>query len=603
MIWVPLIINVFIAAVLGAGTNYLAIKGLFRPHRKTLFWQGVIPKRIDALAASIGNLVERDLLTDNVVRDILLSDDAKTFFETLVVDGLVDGLQRDERTLKELLVQWADLPPDVLEEKVPPWVEERIVRFLHREETAQAVTKWLDAHIHQWWNSPVRGVTESEYYMPIRYGLREVIRSGIETGVLRQQLMAVVKRYLEEYESSPVPLRQIIPAHLQKTARRLILAEGPVLADQLVAYVQSPEVKRRLEAGIEDVINSFGWLAQTVAHYYNERHDLAGRAVATIVEFLEDPANQKQLANKLLEYMDMLLSRSVGDVIRFVGRDNLVEASQWVVDKMVSMQSADALMDSLDRFLRSEGERTWKDLFSSLKAYDNGATPRDGGPGDGGAVHPAPIDPSEEALAHEPLSNHHPAEPAPYAPEPAHHAEEPGPSGEPGPSEELAQHTGEPGRQTEAPFRPAGEPVPMAGPGVQPPGAPAKMLHAAVRGAVRSQAVERLVHTAVNQGWEHVLSLKPAHYARNIRVNDLKQLKRHLVQLYERLVTSHAVDAVKQLPIGAHVTQHLLSLDLEEVEKLIVRVLGRELAVITWMGGVIGAVVGVGMFFIQRWFF
>lgn len=202
MIWVTLVVQAFLGALLGAGTNWLAIKGLFWPHRKLRFigWQGVIPKRMDALAASIGNLVERDLLTDSVVKDTLLSDDAKAFFQTLLVDGLVEGLQEDERTVKELLAQWADLPPEVLEEKVPPWAVERIVRFLHREETAQVVARWLDAHIHQWWNSPVGGITASEYYLPIRYGLREVIRSGIETGLIRQQLMAAVKGFLEEHE-------------------------------------------------------------------------------------------------------------------------------------------------------------------------------------------------------------------------------------------------------------------------------------------------------------------------------------------------------------------------------------------------------------------
>lgn len=585
VIWVPLIVNVVLAAVLGAGTNYLAIKGLFRPHRKIRFfpWQGVIPKRMDQLAASIGSLVERDLLTDDVVKNILLSDDAKAFFETLVVDGLVEGLQRDERTLKELLAQWIDLPPETLEEKVPPWVEERVVRFLHREDTAQAVTQWLDAHIHQWWNSPVRGITESEYYSQIRYGLRDVIRSGIETGVLRQQLMGVVNRYLEEYESSSVPLREVIPTHLQKTARRLILAEGPVLADQLVAYVQSPEVKQRLEAGIEDVINSFGWFGQMVAHYYNERHDLAGRAVTTIIDFLQDPANQKQLAHKLLDYMDMLLARPVGDIIRFVGRENLVEASQWALDKIVSMRSADALMDNLDRFLRSEGDRTWRDIFSSLGRYDNGAA---NGEADGETAAYAP----DGRIGHEPPGNHRSGEPAQNA-------------------GEQALHTGELGHTAGDPAPAPGDPALQALAGTRSPGAPvrsseapAKTLHAAVRGAIRSEAVERLVHTAVTKGWHHILSVQPAHYARNVRVNDLSQLKRHLVQLYERLVTTHAVDAVKQLPIGSHVTNHLLSLDLMEVEGLIVRVLGRELAAITWMGALIGAVVGAAMFFIQRVF-
>src|SRR5690606_19726164 len=129
-----------------------------------------------------------------------------------------------------------------------------------------------------------------------------------------------------------------------------------------------------------------------------------GQAVAAIIGFLKDPANQRQLANKLLDYMDMLLSRSVGDVIAFIGRENLEEASQWAVDNMVSMRSADALMDSLDRFLRSDGDRTWRELFLSLRHHDNGAPPD--GAAEERAADGVPVEAAPGAPDAAPLANH-----------------------------------------------------------------------------------------------------------------------------------------------------------------------------------------------------
>ena len=56
-----------VGAFIGWGTNWLALKMLFRPVRPVRIgpWsiQGVIPKRQDALASNLGDMVERELVS------------------------------------------------------------------------------------------------------------------------------------------------------------------------------------------------------------------------------------------------------------------------------------------------------------------------------------------------------------------------------------------------------------------------------------------------------------------------------------------------------------------------------------------------------------
>lgn len=78
---IPWVAPPIVGAIIGYGTNRLAIRMLFRPHRPKhiLGWQvpftpGLIPKKRDELALSIGKSVAEELLTPEAIRTQLNSD-------------------------------------------------------------------------------------------------------------------------------------------------------------------------------------------------------------------------------------------------------------------------------------------------------------------------------------------------------------------------------------------------------------------------------------------------------------------------------------------------------------------------------------------------
>ena len=90
MIAVPLV-----GAVIGYITNWVAVKMLFYPHyekriggRRVPFTPGVIPRGRGRLANAVGHVVETQLLTPEVMGNVLLSEDTCTMLRQAVVDWM-----------------------------------------------------------------------------------------------------------------------------------------------------------------------------------------------------------------------------------------------------------------------------------------------------------------------------------------------------------------------------------------------------------------------------------------------------------------------------------------------------------------------------------
>lgn len=94
-----------VGAIIGYGTNWLAIKMLFRPLKPIKIGNftlpltpGIIPKRKDKLAKAMGNSVGNHLFTTEDMAQMLLSEEV----ENTIVNGILVHLDT-ENTVKDLL--------------------------------------------------------------------------------------------------------------------------------------------------------------------------------------------------------------------------------------------------------------------------------------------------------------------------------------------------------------------------------------------------------------------------------------------------------------------------------------------------------------------
>jgi len=111
MIELKYIIDPLMGTVIGFGTNFIAVKMLFRPYKEIKigklrmpFTPGVIPKRKGDIAKALGDTISKELFTNNDIKTILLSDEMKD----RISSGIISNLREDDKTVKDVILENMD---------------------------------------------------------------------------------------------------------------------------------------------------------------------------------------------------------------------------------------------------------------------------------------------------------------------------------------------------------------------------------------------------------------------------------------------------------------------------------------------------------------
>ena len=149
--WFELLLIVFVATIHGYGAAWLAVRMLFRPHNPvkifglTVWPQGMIPRHRERLAQTIGNAVGNELVSQETVVHALF----ETGFFRRKVEGFV-GAYTDE-LLDKTYATFLDAVPRQVRAPILDAlsalqlkIAEHIAGVLRSEETAEAVTRFID---------------------------------------------------------------------------------------------------------------------------------------------------------------------------------------------------------------------------------------------------------------------------------------------------------------------------------------------------------------------------------------------------------------------------------------------------------------------------
>ena len=108
---VSILFSILMGALIGYGTNTLAVEMLFRPFTakyigkwRLPFTPGLIPKEQGRIAESLGELIERELFSPKVVSEALDTPEAKATIAAWL-DQLFDTAAASDKTPRELLIQ------------------------------------------------------------------------------------------------------------------------------------------------------------------------------------------------------------------------------------------------------------------------------------------------------------------------------------------------------------------------------------------------------------------------------------------------------------------------------------------------------------------
>lgn len=276
--WI-LLVNIGIGSIIGGVTNELAIRMLFKPVRpwyigrwKVPFTPGLIPRRRDDIAIQMGRLVEEHLLTTEGVKRALNQSGLEN---TLVgwMNTLAQDWMTDERSLRQALLP---LAPQLFKEDGG-------------------------------WSEGVRGPIEAKW-------------------------RAFVDQLVEQHEETK--LRDLLP---ESGRQRLDVALGSVsdmLLKRFREYLHSPEGQQTLQNMVRGMLGGGGGMFGGLVGMFLGDDKILGKIIPYLDELLQSRDLSERVHHFLHKEADKLLDKNVGEVVEWIGRDQIDDWARMLFAKL-----------------------------------------------------------------------------------------------------------------------------------------------------------------------------------------------------------------------------------------------------------------------------
>ena len=157
-IWLSLFISALLGGFIGWITNWLAIKALFHPKKQVnlLFFtfQGLLPKRQEALAQNLGKIVEGELINiEELIRKVEPTD-----LDPIIEEQMKQNRSETEEKVKNYIKSYLDRIPfvkisanslvksvmDLLEREISSAIKKQIPGLL--DKAAEKAAKKISVH-------------------------------------------------------------------------------------------------------------------------------------------------------------------------------------------------------------------------------------------------------------------------------------------------------------------------------------------------------------------------------------------------------------------------------------------------------------------------
>ncbi len=367
----PWVLPPLIGAAIGYITNAIAITMLFRPHKEKRFLSvripmtpGIIPKQRYELSISVGNMVSRELLTEDAVRKQIRS---KSF---------LNSVEKSLGTFLDLLIDTplSDLKKKIIKSKLKintagdldeSFLPELLGNFIDSSGLLSIIDSFLDKGILY-----LEKKTMTELFPDKKELLVEKLMSLLISSELEQRFIKITDNWFEKAVHDNYHLSEIFTEdninRFTGISRKIYIRLFP----HFINFLESDEIKNELEVHgrvlLKDILNKLNRIQRFLlsAGQYDKTLD------DNMLEIVEDTINNlKGFGNSAdnIEKMENGLKK------------RLVSFSQTTAGQLVSEWDGDIFEDfhkltkSIFDTLRNPviSENIKRSLNSSFEKYGN----------------------------------------------------------------------------------------------------------------------------------------------------------------------------------------------------------------------------------------
>ncbi len=309
----PWVLPPLLGAVIGYVTNAIAIRMLFRPLAEVRILgirlpltPGIIPKQRVQLAESIGQMVSRELLTEEAVRRQLSTENFKIRLEqnidTLLADIISTPLAALQKGNQELVFS-----------SVEGFLSEGLYSFFSSRSFIHGVRGIIGRVIHSVGEKRVGElVGESEVGMAVVQRLVPLI-SRPEN---RERIAGAVEAWLEQRRQGEEQIESVVSAELTGVLADLLASLLPSLFDALFRWLDQEQVReqmnhrgKRLLRTVLEKLNMLQRFLISAGQFDRALEQKMPEIVEEAVVALRSYAYEEQTLNDLKEVLERAFSR------------------------------------------------------------------------------------------------------------------------------------------------------------------------------------------------------------------------------------------------------------------------------------------------------
>lgn len=310
--WIVLV-NIAVGSVIGGVTNELAIRMLFKPVKpwyigrwKVPFTPGLIPRRRDDIAIQMGRLVEEHLLTTEGVKRALNQSGLESTL-TGWMNTIARDWMTDERSLRQALLA--------------------VMPQLFKEDGT--------------WSEGVRAPIEAKWG-------------------------AFVDQVLAQYEEKK--LRELVTDNGRERLDAALGSVSELLLKRFREYLHSPEGQQTLQNMVRGLLGGGGGMFGGLVGMFLGDDKILGKILPYLDELLQSRELSERVHYFLHKEADKLLDKNVGEVVAWIGRDQVDDWARKLFAKLEE-QSLRIVDEPLSRLTAPISETVTTELVPRLAKW------------------------------------------------------------------------------------------------------------------------------------------------------------------------------------------------------------------------------------------
>jgi uncharacterized membrane protein YheB (UPF0754 family) len=370
--WFELFLIVSVATLHGYGAAWLAVRMLFRPHRPvkllglTVWPQGMIPRHRERLAQTIGHAVGNELVSqETVVHALFETGFFRRKVESLVNSYTEELLEKNYSTFLDAVPKSAR--PAVLDAiaALQLRIAEHIAGALRSEETAEALTRFVDRRVNELLSQRLSEAVSPEAFEQVLGFVENRFRGIVGERGFESKVREFVSSRVDELAASSATLAEMFTPDTVAVIKERIDSQVPPVVQHLTELATSRDTRKQIGALIKREVDDyykqlsfFKKIFVSRDQIHGEVDDLVNKTLPRRVgEFLSGEAFERQAEEFINSSIDNLLARPVNELVGNVEPDKLETVKDQIAERILAVAQSAELSTSVSAYLTDALER------------------------------------------------------------------------------------------------------------------------------------------------------------------------------------------------------------------------------------------------------